>query len=146
MNLQSPTEKMSKSALTDRGRIDLTDSPEDISTKIKKAVTDSVPHISYEPKDRLGVANLIRMYSAIKGYSLEEVVKKYEEEEHFTKHLKNDLAAELITDLEKFRKEFDRLNKERDYVMNVLENGWKKASGIARINMSEINELLGVYF
>ena len=144
MNLQSPTEKMSKSAVTDRGRIDLTDSPEDIGMKIKKAVTDSVPRISYEPKDRQGVANLIHMYSAIKRCSPQEIVKKYEEKEHFTKYLKRDLAEELITDLEKFRREFDRLNKERGYVMNILENGWKRASVIARVNMSEINELLGV--
>ena len=144
MNLQSPMEKMSKSAATNRGRIDLTDTPEEIRMKIKKTVTDSVPHISYEPKERQGVANLINMYSAVKGCPPQEVVRKYEKEDQFTKSLKNDLAEGLITDLERFRKEFDRLSKEIGYVLNILEEGCTRASSIARKNMKEIRDLLGV--
>ena len=144
MNLQNPKMKMSKSAPSDRGRIELNDSAEEIRMKIKKAVTDSVPHISYDPKERHGVANLINMYSAIKGYSPQEIVKNYKGEDQFTKYLKSDLAEELITEFEQFRKEFDRLSNERYYVRNILEIGWTRASVIAKKNITEIKELLGL--
>ena len=146
MNLQNPTEKMSKSAATSRGRIDLTDSPEEIKMKIKKAVTDSFSYVSYEPKERQGVANLIDIFSATKGCPQQQIVAKYEGKEPFTKYLKNDLSDELIKELEAFRNEFNRLNNERNYVINVLEDGWTRASAIAMKNIAEIKELIGLCF
>ena len=143
MNLQNPLTKMSKSAATNHGRIDLIDNPEEIRRKIKKAVTDSFPNISYEPDRRNGVANLINIFCAIKKIPPETVVQLYEDKAPFTKYLKNDLAEELINELEMFRKEFERLSMEKNYVERVLEEGWARASDIARKNMTEIKRLLG---
>lgn len=144
MNLQDPTTKMSKSATTSRGRIDLNDSPTKIREKVKKAVTDSVLDISYEPKERPGVANLINLYSTMKGVSPQQIVRDYEGKVPFTKYLKNDLADELISELEQFHREFKRLEREKSYVMNVLETGWTRASAIAKININEVKKLLGL--
>lgn len=144
MNLQDPTKKMSKSDTTNRGRIDLTDSPDDIKSKIQKSVTDSISYITYEPKERPGVANLINMYSAVSGLKTDEIVDKYKDEKYFTKTLKSDLTDALIEELRHFRTEFERLSKEKEYVRTVLEDGWQKANEIALINMKEIRKLLGL--
>ena len=50
---------MSKSELDSRCRIDLIDSPEEISKKIRLALTDSIASVSYDPLARPGVSNLL---------------------------------------------------------------------------------------
>ena len=146
MNLQDPTKKMSKSDATNRGRIDLTDSPDDIKLKIRKSVTDSISYITYEPKERPSVANLINMYSAVSGLRTDEIVDKYKDEKYFTKTLKSDLTDAVIEELGHFRAEFDRLSKEKEYVRSVLNDGWKKANEIAVNNIKEIRKLIGLEF
>lgn len=70
MSLIDPTKKMSKSDSNDRSRINMTDTKDVIAAKIKRSVTDSQGlSITYEPEKRIGLANLIRLYSAFKGTS-----------------------------------------------------------------------------
>lgn len=63
MSLKEPWLKMSKSELDSRSRIDLTDSPEVISKKIRLALTDSTASVSYDPLARPGVSNLLAIVS-----------------------------------------------------------------------------------
>ncbi|XP_065057409.1 tryptophan--tRNA ligase, mitochondrial-like [Rhopilema esculentum] len=144
MNLQDPSKKMSKSETNNRGRIDLTDTQEEINNKIKKAVTDSILHLTYEPKERAGIANLISIFSSITGDSPDKIVQKYSDKQPFTKYLKSDLADYLTEDLESFRKEFQRLGNDRGYVRSVLDDGWKRARSIATENIKDIKECLGL--
>src|SRR6056297_3664437 len=62
-SLQNPKQKMSKSGAAD-GNIFLTDDPETINEKIKKAVTDSENKIKYDPDNKAGISNLIVIYSS----------------------------------------------------------------------------------
>ena len=135
---------MSKSEINNRGRIDLTDTPEQINNKIKKAVTDSIPHLTFEPKERAGIANLINIFSSITGDSPDKIVQKYSDKQPFTKYLKADLSDYLTKDLESFRQEFQRLGNDRGYVRSVLDDGWKRASSKAKENMIVIKECLGL--
>lgn len=59
MSLKRPTQKMSKSDPDPKSRILITDTYEEIHAKIKGAITDSTPGISYDPEKRPGVSNLI---------------------------------------------------------------------------------------
>lgn len=61
LNLRDPTQKMSKSAVNPNSRIILSDSADEVSQKIRKAVTDSDHDISYDPVARLGISNLLRL-------------------------------------------------------------------------------------
>ena len=63
MSLKEPLLKMSKSHDDARSRILLGDSPEDIRKKVKQALTDSIPGISYDPAGRPGVSNLVEILS-----------------------------------------------------------------------------------
>ena len=58
-SLSDPTRKMSKSDELARSRIELTDSADEIANKVKRAVTDSETHISYDPIHRLGTSHII---------------------------------------------------------------------------------------
>ena len=75
MSFIDPEKKMSKSDVNLRSRIVLTDSKERIREKIRRAVTDSSGnHISFDPKNRPGLSNLIQIYSAFIEKDINEVV------------------------------------------------------------------------
>ncbi|MFM9111967.1 MAG: tryptophan--tRNA ligase, partial [Actinomycetota bacterium] len=63
MDLQSPTNKMSKSTDTDAGIIYLTDTPSEIEKKFKRAVTDSDNDVAYDRERKPGVSNLLDILS-----------------------------------------------------------------------------------
>ena len=144
MNLQDPTKKMSKSDPSSRGRIDLTDTPSSIQSKIRKSVTDSISHISYEPETRPGVANLINIYSAISDITPDEIVQNYKDRTIFTKDLKADLSERLIKELEQFRSSYETLITEKNYLRDVLEAGSQKAREIAHVNIADVKSKLGL--
>lgn len=60
---------MSKSAPDGNSRIMLTDPADTVARKIKKAVTDSDRHLSYDPDHRPGVATLLELISGMQARS-----------------------------------------------------------------------------
>ena len=67
MSLQNAEKKMSKSDTSALSCINLVDEPEIIRTKIRKAKTDSLGKISYDPVARPELSNLLRIYAALEG-------------------------------------------------------------------------------
>ena len=67
MSLQNASKKMSKSDTRKHSCINLIDDPETIRAKIRKAKTDSLGKISYDPAERPELANLLRIYAALEG-------------------------------------------------------------------------------
>lgn len=65
MSLQDARRKMSKSDVSRLACINLVDSAETIRAKVRKAKTDNLGQITYEPELRPEVANLLRIYSAV---------------------------------------------------------------------------------
>merc|ERR1712002_340475 len=72
-SLSNPVKKMSKSDPNPFGYIGILDEPDIISSKIKKAVTDSIKGLSYDPINRPGISNLLELYSAFSNNTLESV-------------------------------------------------------------------------
>lgn len=77
MDLQNPTSKMSKSAETDAGCVFLTDAPEVIARKFKRAVTDSDTEVRYDPEAKPGVSNLLDILSGATGQPAVELATQY---------------------------------------------------------------------
>lgn len=77
MSLKEPQLKMSKSHADPKSRILITDTEDDIKTKIKEALTDSEPGITYDPKSRPGVSNLLEIlkHTTDSSSSCEELAK-----------------------------------------------------------------------
>jgi tryptophanyl-tRNA synthetase len=90
-DLQDPTAKMSKSASSPNGIVELLDDPKVSAKKIRSAVTDTGREISFDPAGKPGVSNLLTIYSALSGQSIEDLVTAYEGKGYGD--LKKDLAV-----------------------------------------------------
>ncbi|KAF9116963.1 Tryptophan--tRNA ligase, mitochondrial [Mortierella sp. AM989] len=142
MSLRDPTNKMSKSDPSDQTRINLVDTPNAISSKIKRAVTDGVRGITYDQAERPAVANLVEIYAGMKRVSVEDVVREHADSS--TAAFKEALADVLITSLKPIQDEMARLDKEDAYLQSVLDHGAARAAEIARPNLLEAQKLLGL--
>ena len=78
MGLQNPTAKMSKSSPNPLDKILLTDSPEDIMKKFKKAVTDSENKVKFDKENKPGVSNLMVIYGILKNKNMNEIEEEFE--------------------------------------------------------------------
>jgi len=76
-DLQEPTNKMSKSASSEKGVVWLLDDPAVSAKKIKSATTDSDGSVRYAPSDKPGVSNLLTIYSALTGRPIAEIESEY---------------------------------------------------------------------
>jgi len=99
-DLTDPTAKMSKSASSPAGVVDLLDEPRVSAKKIRSAVTDTGREIVYDPAAKPGISNLLVIYSALSGRGVADLVAEYDGRGYGD--LKKDLAevlAEFVTPL-----------------------------------------------
>ncbi len=78
LDLQDPTAKMSKSASSAKGLVNLLDEPKVSAKKFKSAVTDTGTVVSYDPEQKAGVSNLLQIHSALSGQSIDDLVAHFE--------------------------------------------------------------------
>ena len=143
MSLQDPTKKMSKSDTDLNNIITLLDKPEIIRKKLKRAVTDSGKRILFDPEKRLGVANLMNLYSGLTGLEISAI------ESHFDGKMYSDLKIELseltIDTLKPIQNEYDKIMGDRLFLNSILENGRKKANKIATKTLRKVYKKIGFY-
>src|SRR5246500_4526475 len=75
-DLADPTSKMSKSAATDAGLINLLDDPALSAKKTRSAVTDSEREIRFDTDAKPGVSNLLSIQSAVTGVGVDKLVER----------------------------------------------------------------------
>src|SRR2546423_10462397 len=93
-DLQDPTAKMSKSASSPNGIIDLLDDPARSAKKIRSAVTDTGREIVFDPENKPGVSNLLTIYSALTGRTVDDLTLGYAGKAYGD--LKKDLAEVVV--------------------------------------------------
>ena len=142
MSLRNPLQKMSKSDNQEASRINLTDPPDEIRKKIRKAVTDSTSRITYDPDERPGVSNLVSIYSALADLTHDEVCERYISKQ--TVDMKNDLGELVVEKLGPISEKIHRLESDVGYVDEVLREGAEKAKTLAEENLKSIMNLMGV--
>ncbi|MCX6767038.1 MAG: tryptophan--tRNA ligase [Candidatus Moranbacteria bacterium] len=138
MGLDDPSKKMSKSAASEFNYIALTDSPEKIREKIKRAVTDSGKNIRYAD-DKPAIKNLINIYSLLDNVKPEEVENIYKGKSY--SEFKADLAEVIVDFLTNFQEKYDKID-DKD-VLNLLNEGKEKAKKLAEKKMAEVREKVG---
>ena len=143
MSLRQPTSKMSKSDPSDHARINLTDTPEAIQSKFRKAVTDSIPGVSYDVKERPGVSNLLSIYSAVRDISIDDAVSEFANVKS-TKDFKDQVADAVIERLQPIQSEMARLKADPGYVHRVLDAGAEKAAQVAHGHLDEVYKIVGL--
>ena len=143
MSLRDGTKKMSKSDASDASRINLTDTKEEISNKIKKAKTDPhpLPSTLQELKDRPEAHNLLSIYSSLSDQTLEKVLKEFSGKgfSYFKPKL-IDLAVETLNPISL---EMRNLLKDTNQIDKILKNGGQKARQIAEPVLKDIKNLVG---
>ena len=144
MSLRDGKKKMSKSEESDQSRINLKDNKDLIDQKIKKAKTDSsaIPSEIYGLKNREEATNLISIYASINNIKIEKVLKEFGGKNFST--LKSKLSESLIEKIYPIGTEIKKLLKDKQFLHTTLEKGAKKASVIAKINLKEVYEILGL--
>jgi len=94
MSLQNAEKKMSKSDQSALACINIMDEPEIIRAKIRKAKTDSLGQLTYEPETRPEVANLLRIYAALEGIDPHKAPTLFTEDNMFT--FKEKLSNKIV--------------------------------------------------
>ena len=141
MSLQDPTSKMSKSDPEDT-YIAILDEPDVIRRKLRRAVTDSLGQIRYDPDNQPGVANLLTIYSALKGVDVKQAENDiaglgYGE-------LKNGVADVIIDTLSPLQAEFKRIMADKAYLEKVLSTSAERASRIAQRTLDKVYRKVGL--
>jgi tryptophanyl-tRNA synthetase len=154
MSLRDGTNKMSKSDSSDYSRINLTDSPDVIAQKIRKARTDpgTLPGPNalinggnkidpVQEKARPEAFNLLSIYAALSEQSVALVLEQFEGSQFSS--FKNKLADLSVEKLGPIGNEMQRLMADPSYVDSVLQDGAMRANTIAEPILKEAHKILG---
>jgi len=141
MDLQDPTQKMSKSNTNQKGVIRILDEPEVIRKKIMSATTDSLSKISLNKAEQPGIVNLLNIYSALAEISPEEAENKFKGYQYgeFKKEVA-DLVIEKVTEIQK--KYYKLINSQE--LKNILNDGANKAREIAKKKYEIMKNKIGL--
>ena len=141
-DLQNPTAKMSKSADSAAGLIEILDTPEINAKKIKSAVTDAGREIKFDEKEKPGVSNLLTIHSALSGQSISQL------ENHFAGKgygdLKGEVADVVVEYLRPIREKTLELLADESHLLKMLSTGAAKAQEVASTTLAKTYANLGL--
>ena len=140
MSLSEPTAKMSKSDDNDNGYVSLTDSPDVIRRKFRRAVTDSDTHVRFG-KDKPAISNLLTIYSRFSGISIERIVEQFEGRGYG--ELKDCVADAVIAGLEPVQKRLREFSADKSYIAEALKRGAEQAAKRAEKTLSKVYRKIG---
>ncbi|KAL2913732.1 Tryptophan--tRNA ligase, mitochondrial [Polyrhizophydium stewartii] len=153
MSLRVPTAKMSKSDPAEQSRINIDDSPDDIRSKIRRATTDSVRGVTYDPQSRPGVTNLLHIWMSLEpsgtkweSMSQEELAEQVSARfgAMSNQDFKNVVTDVVVGHLTPIRGEILRLRKDAAYVEKVLADGEAQAARLAERTMRDVRRAVGL--
>jgi tryptophanyl-tRNA synthetase len=144
MSLRDGSAKMSKSDPSDMGRINLTDSDDVISQKIRKAKTDPEPL----PDDPAGLdgrpeaKNLVGIYAAVTDETVEQVLARFAGQGFGA--FKPALADALVALLSPLRSRLEELRTDPHELDRLLEQGSSKAAEVGAPILAEAYRAVGL--
>ena len=142
MSLQEPTKKMSKSDENINASVYLSDDKDTVIRKFKRAVTDSDNRI-IASEEKPGVTNLLTIYCAFRGCTLEEAQKEFEGKGYGDFKLAvGETVADAIAPVQAEQK---RLLADRAYLNGVLKEGAERAFKTARRTLNKVYRKVGFY-
>ena len=141
MSLRDGTKKMSKSDPSDYSRITLTDDADTIAKKIRKATSDMVEGIGYDEAVRPEVSNLLTIYAALAGSTIEEVAAQFSTAQ--TSAFKSALADLAVEKLAPITARMRELMADTAYLDAILKDGAQKARAIAAPIQREVMARVG---
>ncbi|KOT36615.1 tryptophanyl-tRNA synthetase [Streptomyces caelestis] len=140
-DLQDPTVKMSKSASTPKGLINLLDEPKTTAKKVRSAVTDTDTVIRYDVVEKPGVSNLLTIYSTLTGADIPELEEKYAGKGYGA--LKTDLAEVMVEFVTPFKERTQQYLDDPETLDSILAKGAEKARAVAAETLSRAYDRVG---
>jgi tryptophanyl-tRNA synthetase len=141
-DLQDPTVKMSKSASSPQGIVDVLDDPGVIRKKIARAVTDTGSEIRADEAAKPGITNLLRIYSALARVRVAEVEARYAGAGYGT--FKRELAELVVTEFAAVRERTEKMLADEAELDRLLAEGAGRAGQVARQTMALAKEHTGL--
>ncbi|GAB2777894.1 tryptophan--tRNA ligase [Streptomyces chlorus] len=140
-DFQDPTVKMSKSASTPKGLINLLDDPKATAKKVKSAVTDTDTVIRYDVENKPGVSNLLTVHSTLTGASVTELEERYAGKGYGA--LKTDLAEIMVGFVTPFKERTQQYLDDPETLDSILAKGAEKARAVAAETLALAYERVG---
>jgi tryptophanyl-tRNA synthetase len=140
-DLQEPTAKMSKSASSAAGIIELLDDPRSSVKKIRSAVTDSGREVYYDEERKPGVSNLLTVYAALSGRTVVDIAKEYDGRGYG--ELKQDLAKIVEDFVTPFRSRTLEYLDDRTELEAILAEGASRARDVAHATLRTVYDRVG---
>ena len=143
MSLRDGSKKMSKSDASDQSRINLTDDPDAIALKIRRAKTDPEPLPQDEKalEARPEADNLVGIYAALAGITKAEVLTQFGGAQFSA--FKPALSDLLVAKLSPITAEMRRLKDDTAYIDSVLADGSTRAQALAAETMKAVKDIVG---
>jgi len=141
MGLDNPQTKMSKSASSPANYIALTDEPEAIRQKIKRAVTDSGKEIKARA-DKPAISNLLNIFAGVSDTGVSEIEKGFEDKNYG--EFKQALAEEIIKLLAPIQKKYNALRRDEAELRKILADGSDAVAPIAQKTLEAVKSKIGL--
>jgi tryptophanyl-tRNA synthetase len=142
MDLQEPTNKMSKSTSSDKGVVYLLDDPKRIAKKIRSAVTDSATDIRYDREAKPGVSNLLEILAAATGHAIEQLAAEHDG--HGYGAFKAAVAESVVELLRPIQTRHAELAADPGEVARILDDGAHRARTIAADTLQRAKDAMGL--
>jgi tryptophanyl-tRNA synthetase len=140
-DLQDPSSKMSKSASSPQGIIDVLEDPASIRKKIARAVTDLGSEVKFDEESKPGVTNLLRIYAALSGTGVAELEQRYAGVGYGA--FKKDLAEVVVNALAPIRERTEKMLADESELDRLLAHGAARARQVAGATMEQVRDRIG---
>ncbi len=141
-DLQDPTAKMSKSSSSTSGIIELLDTSEANTKKIKSATTDAGREVTYDEVKKPGISNLLTIHSAFSGRTIAELEAEYEGKGYGD--FKGAVAEVVTSHLDPIRKRTQELLQDKGELTRLLKVGAEKATIAADATVRRAYDAMGL--
>jgi len=141
MSLTDGTKKMSKSDPSELSRINLTDTPGEITKKIKRCKTDTVRGLEFDNPERPECNNLLTLYMLLSGKTKQEVAAECQD--MGWGEFKPLLAETAVNALQPIQEKYQAVMDDKAYLEKVLRDGREKAEAIANQTLKQVKSALG---
>lgn len=140
MSLQDPTAKMSKSDPNARATVFLSDTEDQITKKVRSAVTDTGTHVAYDWEEKAGISNLLEIFSHFSGRPVEDLVDEYSSSGYG--HFKTAVAEAVAEGLKPIREAYEGMSDIE--ASRHMAMAAERARAMADETMSDVKDAVGL--
>ena len=141
-DLQEPTSKMSKSSGSVAGVLEIMDTPEANTKKIKSAATDAGREVKFDEKEKPGISNLLTIHSSLSGTSIAELEREFEGKGYGD--FKGAVADVVVEYFRPIRAKALELLEDEKHLIDLLHEGADKARAVASDTLQNTYKNLGL--